>query len=171
MPDLRGKTKEEAEQILAQQGIPVVCEEEYNKEVEAGRVSNQSVEPETMIDATTQIILKISKGVEMFPVPDVTGLSEEEAIQKLVEAGYNKKKINVSKEYNNNVAAGLVISQKVAANTQVEKGSKITITVSQGAKAKSGGKQVSGAASGKSGGKSGGGSSKANDGWNWEEIE
>ncbi|MCM1499181.1 MAG: PASTA domain-containing protein [Clostridium sp.] len=162
MPDLRGKTKEEAENILAQQGIPVVCEEEYNKDIAAGQVAEQSVEPETPVDAATQIILKISKGVETFSVPNVVGLSQEEAVQKLIEAGYKEKKITVLQEYSGDVAAGFVISQDIAENTQVEKGSKITITVSLGPKPQSSGKPASGG---------GGSSNNSNDGWIWEEMD
>ncbi|MCM1181367.1 MAG: PASTA domain-containing protein [Clostridium sp.] len=161
MPDLRGKTKEEAENILAQQGIPVVCEEEYNKDIAAGQVAEQSVEPETPVDAATQIVLKISMGVETFSVPNVVGMFQEDAVQKLIEAGYKEKKITILQEYSQ-FTAGIVSSQDIAENTQVEKGSKITITVSLGPKPQSSGKPASGG---------GGGSNKSNDGWIWEEMD
>lgn len=158
MPDLRGKSKEEAENILAQMGITAAFEEEFNKDVAAGQVSSQSVEPETLVGAETSITLKISMGTETFGVPDVVGMTQEKAVQALIAAGYNEKKITVSQEYSDGTAAGVVIYQSIAGDTQVEKGSNITITVSMGKKPQS--KPASG-----------GGSDKSDGGWNWEELD
>ncbi len=165
MQDVIGKTVDEADNILSKYGVNITTTEVFNSEVEAGRIVSQSVAAGELLEEGQQISIEVSKGVEKFFVPAVLNLSETEAVQALVEAGFKKKNITVTKEYNDTVSEGIVIAQEISEGTQVEKGSKIKITVSQGPK------PVNNSQPKTSSG--GGNKTKTQDdsGWNWEFID
>jgi serine/threonine protein kinase/beta-lactam-binding protein with PASTA domain len=66
---------------------------------------------------------------EMVTVPDLTGMTEDEATEALNELGLG---IKTAYEQNNDVEEGKVISQSVDADSQVAKNTTITVTISQG---------------------------------------
>lgn len=134
MPNVIGVTVENANTQLESFGMRVVVDEVYSSQVEAGLIVSQSVAEGSPIGMETEVILEVSKGVEMMLVPSVVGLTQEEAFKLLQDAGYKKKKITIIEEYNNDVVAGTVISQSIEAEIEVEKGSGITIYVSLGVK-------------------------------------
>ena len=63
MIDVRGKTQEEAQQLLTDAGLSVtIAKSEYNESVEEGRVIDQSIVPDKFVDKGTGISLTISLG-------------------------------------------------------------------------------------------------------------
>lgn len=70
---------------------------------------------------------------ELCVMPAVTGMEEEQAKRKIAEAD-SQLQISVTREYSEDVAAGLVIYQSVAADTQYNVGAitEIVLTVSKG---------------------------------------
>ena len=64
------------------------------------------------------------------PVPSVVGKTQEEATQLLEEAGFEVG--NVNSAYDENVAAGLVISQDPSADAKRPEGTKVNLVISQG---------------------------------------
>ena len=71
-----------------------------------------------------------SESIEQVSVIDVTGLEEDTAVTALEELGFI---VSVSYEASSDVEEGLVISQSVSAETMLDIGSEITLTVSSGA--------------------------------------
>ena len=128
-PDLTGKTLTEAEELAKasdlkiREGDPVVSEE-----VEVGRIVSQDPEGGTMVKTKSAITVYVSSGPGDGEVPDVTGRSEEDAINTLEAAGFECDITQQASEK----TQGTVISQDPAGGTQAEKGSTVTLTVSDG---------------------------------------
>ena len=67
----------------------ITFEYAYSTEVEEGIIFEQSVEAGTEVEQGTAITLTVSKGIETATVPDVGGLTEEEAVEQLEELGFD----------------------------------------------------------------------------------
>lgn len=82
-----------------------------------------------MIKKNTTIVVVMSSGVGEVSVPDVKGLDETSAINKLQDNGFK-----YSRDYANSdtVASGQVISQTPDVGAKAKKGDSISIVVSQG---------------------------------------
>ncbi len=131
MPDVTGLTETMALEMLDEAGIPYEIEREFSSTFEKGIVISQSIDKDEEIKEGDRVKLVISKGIEEVEVPDVVGMSEEEAKEKLLNAGFQVK---VDEEYDEEVEEGLVISQ--SPTDVAEKGSAITIVVSKGEEVK-----------------------------------
>lgn len=73
----------------------LVFESQYSVDVDEGIVFKQSINAGETVDQGTEIILTVSKGVQTAPVPDVGGLTLEEATEKLKEAGFVVSSVEV----------------------------------------------------------------------------
>ena len=132
IPDLRGKTAEEAEAILTQNGILIeYADEEYNKEVEAGKIISQEppYKQNYNIKEGSTIKVVISKGAELTTMPKVIGMTKDEAIAEL--KAYNLK-ANVIEETSQEVQEGYITKQDIEPQTTIDAGETVTIYVSIG---------------------------------------
>ena len=82
----------------------------------------------TSVERGSRVTLKVSSGPEQVEVPDVTGLSRGSAEDTLTAEGL---KVSVREEPSDK-PEDEVVSQDPAAGTEVDAGSRITITVSTG---------------------------------------
>lgn len=131
VPDVVGDSQEEAAAKLAQEGLRIGdVEYAYNKEVDAGFVISQDPEAGSEVVVGSAVQLSVSKGEETGQVPNVVGLSQDDAIATLEAAGFEVK---TTKEKSESVEAGDVIAQSPAAGKSAAAGSTVTITVSSGA--------------------------------------
>ena len=164
MPELRNHSLEEAQQIIAAMNmdIQLQAEEVYSDEIPAGLICDQGVAVDAEVAKGEIVTVQISKGPEQLIVPSVVGMAQQDAVDSLKSAGFKKKKITVTKEYSETVAEGNVITQSLDADTQVEKGSTITISVSKG---------VQPAANHNSTPSNTKKKSTTESGWNWEFID
>ncbi|MFC5471923.1 Stk1 family PASTA domain-containing Ser/Thr kinase [Cohnella suwonensis] len=83
MPDVSNKTLEEATQMLTDLGVKKenIGTNPIYDESEPGTVLNQVPKPEELIDPETAVVnLTVSKGEEAFPMPELVGKKEAEAI-------------------------------------------------------------------------------------------
>ncbi len=134
VPDLTGKTHEEAEKAIADAKlVAVIADPMYSDQVEPGRVCAQSVAAGTQVDEGTQISFSTSLGTESVNVPDVTGKSIDDARNALRDAGLSWDTTN---SYSDNVPQNNIISQSIPKDTKVAKGTKVTLEVSLGTKPK-----------------------------------
>ena len=132
LPNFVNMTQEEAEQTAEELNLKLVVEsEEYSPEVEAGKIISQdpTYQEDYMVKEKSEIKVIISKGTEKTTVPKVEGMTREEAEQALEEA---KLKAEVTEENDEEVEAGIVISQEVEPDTEVDAGTVIKIVVSKG---------------------------------------
>ena len=130
VPDVKDKTRTEATDILQREGFKVeLTEDEYNKDIEAGKVCKQDPEGGTKAPKESTVKITISKGAESAQVPDVVNYSESDARSTLEAAGFV---VHINREYSDRVDQGFVMSQNPGGGQKADKGSTVTITVSKG---------------------------------------
>ena len=123
---LIGKTKDEARKEAKALGIELEIEEDYNDDVEAGIVVEQDKQEGEEILAGSKVKIKVSLGIEQVEVPDLTGLSEDEAKKKITEA--KLKWIRTDRIKDSSKGKG-VVEQSISAKSFVDKNSEIAITI------------------------------------------
>ena len=79
--------------------------------------------------ADTQVTLVISEGEELFEVPDLSGMTLEEARTAVEEAGFT---IESTTEYHATVPAGQIFNQNPAAGEERPEGAEIRVVISDG---------------------------------------
>ncbi len=131
VPDVRGRSKDEASEIIGNAGFLVGYDYEYSEESPDGTVISQSPEAGAKARAGDTVTIIISRGSEPVTVPNVLNLPEAEAKQQLADMGLN---VAVSSDYNDEILEGNVISQSIVEGKQVERGTTVTIVVSLGKK-------------------------------------
>ena len=106
--------------------------EDYSDTVEAGKVISQSVDPNSEVDKGTTVSYVVSLGPETkyVTVPGLGGYTEEQARQRLTNAGLNVGTVDTA--YSSTVSKGYVISQTASAGSSVEEGTSVGFTVSLG---------------------------------------
>lgn len=131
LANLVGKTIEEAEQELNKSKLKIEKKEEFNSEIEAGKIISQNppfIENYTVKENSTVEVV-VSKGTEMTKVPKIIGMEYEEAEEEIKKYNLQAEKIDkVSKT----VEKGIVIEQEPAENTEIKAGEKVKIYVSCG---------------------------------------
>ncbi len=131
VPDLVGKTEAEAKVLIVEAGFTVgEITPEYNKEVPAGQVIDQSPVANASAEKESAINLTVSKGAKMVVVPKITGLPEDEAIKLITDAGFTPEP--QPDVYDAKVEAGTVIRQVPDAGVELEEGGAIQYVVSRG---------------------------------------
>ncbi len=131
VPSVVGMTQEEATQTLADAGFEVgEISYEYDSDVAEGLVISQSPKAETTQAEGTEIDLVISQGTEMVEVPNLSGMTAEEAREALQEVGLTPSAGTAT--YSDSVKEDLVAGQSIAAGESVEKGTTVEYYLSLG---------------------------------------
>lgn len=129
VPDLRGRTRAEAERLLGAGPLTLgEIAQRYDEQVPRGRVVATSPPPQERVRPDTPVDLVISRGREPIPVPDVTGRTLEEAQTALRRARLG---VEVERRYDEQVPAGRVISQAPADGT-LFRGNPVRLVLSLG---------------------------------------
>ena len=129
VPKVTGMTLEEATTALENEDLIVVSEEEFNDKIEAGYVISQDVPENTEVGAGSTVTIKVSKGEEKSIVPNLEGMTEEEAKKAIKEAGLKLTATLTEEDTTKN--DGEVLKQSLNAGDEVKKDSNITITVNK----------------------------------------
>ena len=135
LPNVVGKTKEQASEEIKNAGLVLEVEsEEYNADVEAGLIISQDPSYSenssyNNVKKGSTVKVKISKGTEKTTVPKVVGKTKDEATAELEDA---KLKVEIIEETSKTVEEGHIISQETEANTQVNAGDTVKIHLSTG---------------------------------------
>lgn len=134
VPDVTGKARDEAIAELEAAGFCVTTDTDYDDDVEEGDVISQSPKGSEKAAKTSTVTLIVSIGPETkkTDVPDLRGLSESAAKDKLSQS--NLKAGTVSEEYSDSVTKGLVISQSYSPGMEVEEGTAVNFVLSLGKK-------------------------------------
>ena len=91
-----GYTEEEVKnQALWMAQFAITFDYEYSKDIEEGIIFKQSVDSGSEVDRGSAIVLTVSKGIETVKVPDVGGLSKDDAVAKLEEEGFKVKVVPI----------------------------------------------------------------------------
>lgn len=130
VPKLEGLSEDEAKSRAKEAGFTAVLREsQYSEDVPEGEIISQSPSAGDMAKPGTQIEYVLSKGSELVSVPNVIGLSEEDAIAKLQSEGFGADV--KAREYSDTKKEGTVMRQDPL-NDKVAPGSTVSITISKG---------------------------------------
>ena len=130
VPNVKNMTQEQATQELEKAGLKLEVENQvYSSDVESGKIVSQNPEEGREMKKGQTVKVTVSKGTQNVTVPKVIGLSEAEAT-----AAIDKLKLvkNVKREYNSDVATGIVYSVDPGEGVSVAEGTSITLYVSKG---------------------------------------
>ena len=133
VPDVTGKQMTLARQILEDQHLRVTVAETYDASVPVGVVVSQTPEAGTMVKEERAIMIYVSKGGEELEMPNLRGLNQSDAIDKLQQMGL---RLGSAYETFSDEDSGTVISQDPRSGTRISKGQTVDITVSKGQKIK-----------------------------------
>ncbi len=140
VPDVLKFSRADAIAEFKRQEISYKIETKFDEEIEEGYVINTYPTPGKEITNDTTVIIYISKGpeevkepeAEMITMPDLTGLSLEVAKTTLKN---NKLELGtVSEKHDDKIEKGLVCSQSVLKDNEVEEGATINLVISLGPK-------------------------------------
>ncbi|MEU6675491.1 Stk1 family PASTA domain-containing Ser/Thr kinase [Streptomyces sp. NPDC046925] len=127
VPDVTGDSREDATSELEEAGLKVkIKTERVHSEEDKGTVVDQSPrEGEKRLAEGDTVTLTLSKGPEMIEVPDVEGMSVDDATQELEDAGFQVDEDRGLL----GIFGDKVESQSVEGGDRAPKGSEITITI------------------------------------------
>ncbi|MGH3059648.1 MAG: Stk1 family PASTA domain-containing Ser/Thr kinase [Gaiellaceae bacterium] len=128
VPNVEGIERQLAVERIEGAGLQAEVEEQASSDVEANFVISQSPDAGARIAQGETVTIVVSTGPRLVQVPRVVGLTFEEAIEVLEDAGLDWRRVNVFSPQEE----GIVASQNPRADEQVEEGTEIVIRVSQG---------------------------------------
>ncbi|MGH9288677.1 MAG: Stk1 family PASTA domain-containing Ser/Thr kinase [Acidimicrobiales bacterium] len=131
VPDVAGKTVDEASRMLIDAGLVPSQNPVENNDVEEGRVIDTNPPIGTNVDRGSQVVINYSSGPNTIPIPDVRGQSENDARNTLSGAGFTGN-IQARQEASNDVEEGRVIGTEPQAGQQAPANATITLVVSSG---------------------------------------
>lgn len=129
VPDVVGANRVSAEQALSSRQLNARFEERFNAETEEGLVFRTDPPANTQVEEGTTVTVFISKGPRTVEVPTLTGLTRQQAKQRLEDNGLRVGNVaqRVSEEQQ-----GTVIASEPPGGTPVPLNSAVDIVVSKG---------------------------------------
>jgi len=131
MPDLVGKTRDDAKQMAGAFGFDIVVTDSvYNPNYPPGSIAEQIPAPFSTVKKGRRIYVRLSIGEQPVTVPNVQGISPREA--ELTLRAYNLEPGYTSYEYSDYFLDGTVCRQSLPPGHQVRQNSRVNIAVSLG---------------------------------------
>lgn len=132
-PDFRGMTFEEAQNEAAKYELTLQKSgSDFSDEYKKGTICAQTPQEGSNVSKGDTISVVISQGAENRKVPNLVGQTLDSATEMLEEEDLAVG--DVTENYSSSVAAGLVISQGINANTEVAPNTAINLVLSLGPK-------------------------------------
>ncbi|MCR5476555.1 MAG: Stk1 family PASTA domain-containing Ser/Thr kinase [Lachnospiraceae bacterium] len=129
MPNVVGLNVDDARNTLFALGLNPLVEYVENATVEAGAVISASVEAGYSVAKGSDVTLMVSAGSTAILLPNVVGLSADQAEGTLTQNGFQVTRLEA---YSDVVEAGKVVSQTPEAGSKAAADSIVTITISLG---------------------------------------
>jgi len=130
VPTLTGLSLAEATNALSDLSLKIsTLAEEYDSAIPLGYIVSSTPAAGQKVKRATTIKVVVSKGVEQMSIISYVNKSSDQALSELTDAGAKVISKNV---YSNTVAPGMVVSQNPDGPANIEKGAKVTISISQG---------------------------------------
>jgi serine/threonine protein kinase len=131
VPKIIGLDEDAAKELVEGENLIFTVSEEVNSDKPEGTVVE--CYPDEGTEAINgEVRVKISKGPESVKVPYVKGFDQITAKNMIEQRGLVLN--NVTEDFNDSAAIGVVISQDPVADTLVSNGDKVNIVISKGAK-------------------------------------
>jgi len=135
IPEIKGKTFEEAKKELSKKKLTLVKKGiRHHESFERGKIIFQEPSPGTRLKINSTIKAILSSGKERVVVPSFIGRSLQAVDKKLENSGLNKG--NISHVHTPMYAAGKIIAQYPAPSEVVGRNSRVSFLVSQGEREK-----------------------------------
>lgn len=136
VPNVKGKEREEAIELIEDAKLKAEIIEETSKTVKEGFVISQETEANTEANAgdTIKIHVSTGTGIKQVTMIDVTGKSEADATSALKALNLV---VNVGYSEDNSKDNGIVLKQTLEVGKVVDEGTTVTITVNKLAEVKS----------------------------------
>jgi serine/threonine-protein kinase len=120
----------EAQQLLRTAGFESTTRDVFDDDVSPGLVVGSEPQAGQVVRKFQSVSLAVSKGPELFPLPQLTGKSLDAAKTALNGAGMALGP--VTERYDEAAAAGTVLAQKPGKGTPAKHGTAVGLTVSKG---------------------------------------
>lgn len=130
VPALVGTQLIDAVEALQKQGL-LAKVDQVDSQAAAETVISQNLLAGERVAPKTVVLLRVSKGGSVLPIPDVRGMKFEEAVNRLKEAGF-KVDTAVTRVSDKFKPAGAVIAQNPSAPVQVSANTLVKLLVSTG---------------------------------------
>lgn len=130
VPPVANKTVAQAQQVLEQAGFRSRTSDVFDDDVPAGLVVGSDPAAGREVRKLQPVSLFVSKGPQLFPLPKLAGesLPAAQSAVKRAEMAMGP----VTERFDENVPAGVVLSQTPAAGTDVRRGTRVSLVVSKG---------------------------------------
>lgn len=134
VPDVKGMSYSEAKEVLEEKGLKIEKADEpiASQKIEKGKIVSQTPSKNSKVKKGRTVRVILSAGNAELKVPDLKGLSYNEAKTLLSEMGFQISKGD--EVDSDSISEGLIASQYPAAKTKVDKGDIITVNISRGKK-------------------------------------
>jgi len=126
VPDVTGLSRESAEARLRDGGLSPSVEEEESDEPE-GDVISQDPAGGTEVPRGETVTITVSTGPRQVEVPDVVGVGENQATNRLTSAGL--KPVREERTVTDPAQDGVVVEQRPGAGLQVDEGREVVIVI------------------------------------------
>ncbi len=126
VPNVEGKEKAEAIQLIEAAKLKAEVIEENSKTVKEGFVISQETDGKTEAFAGDTVKIHVSTGIKQITVTSVIGKTQDEAKKALEDLGLV---VTVVTEEDSSKEKGVVLKQSINGGESAEEGAKITITV------------------------------------------
>ena len=129
VPNVVGKQLSVATRLLEERHLRVSSSEVTNSDVPAGQVISQNPEAGESVKEQRMVHLVVSKGAGDITIPDLQGMSFDQAREKLKALGLSIGRISYANDTSKD--DGVVISQGLQAGGKASKGATVDITINQ----------------------------------------
>jgi beta-lactam-binding protein with PASTA domain len=123
VPTVKGDKVDQATTILQAVGLTVTTTQQFDDKIPAGTVINSDPPGGTTAHKGDHVNLVVSKGPQLFPVPDVVGMKLNDAISALQAAGFKTDVSNFPGGPNR------VLSQSPGASSKQKRGTTVQLYV------------------------------------------
>ncbi|MGW9551690.1 PASTA domain-containing protein [Citricoccus zhacaiensis] len=130
VPEVEGRSKVSAVDALQQTGVGYALTSVHHDVVAEDNVISTDPQGGTEVRRFNTVLVTVSLGPELFEVPDLTGLTQDEAEATLQDAELALGP--VTHEYSDTVEQGSVLSQSPAAADELRRNHAVSVVVSEG---------------------------------------
>ena len=130
IPEVANKTVAEAQDLLRTAGFQSTVKDVFDDDVSPGLVVGSEPNAGEVIRKFQPVALAVSKGPELFPLPDLTGKTLDEA--KTALNGAEMALGPITETYDESAPAGTVLAQAPRSGNPVKHGTPVALTVSKG---------------------------------------
>lgn len=127
MPDTVGKTKEEAQKTLKDAGLAYTTTYDSDPAKSDNEVTRQNITPSTQVSKGTNVVLTVNTGSGTVKIPDIVGMSVNDADKIIVDAGLN---LVIYADEEHPYTEGIVAAQGPKPGLYTEKGNDVFVILS-----------------------------------------